>query len=92
MEISLQRRPEENTCWYEVFRKEKYKPESAARPRMQLNQYECWDSDSVSAYDRDPESNYQCYRSNTPYHRRNPQRHQLRSPSRRSHVRTSEEN
>ncbi|GFW36047.1 uncharacterized protein TNCV_4929101 [Trichonephila clavipes] len=35
---------------------------SAARQRRQLDQYERWDSDSVSDYGRDPESNYQRYR------------------------------
>ncbi|GFW53425.1 uncharacterized protein TNCV_3928041 [Trichonephila clavipes] len=64
----------------------------AARQRRQLDQYERWDSDSVSNYGRDPESNYQRYRSNSPYPRRNPQRRQSRSVSRRSPVRTSEEN
>ncbi|GFX14487.1 CCHC-type domain-containing protein [Trichonephila clavipes] len=39
---------------------------SAARQRRQLDQYERWDSDSVSGYGRDPESNYQRYRSNSP--------------------------
>ncbi|GFY22128.1 CCHC-type domain-containing protein [Trichonephila clavipes] len=57
---------------------------SAARQRRQLDQHERWDSDSVSHYGRDPESNYQRYRSNSPYPRRNPQRHHSRSPSRRS--------
>ncbi|GFY52148.1 CCHC-type domain-containing protein [Trichonephila inaurata madagascariensis] len=65
---------------------------SAARQRRQLEQYERWDSDSVSDYGRDPESNYQHYRSNSPYPRCNPQRCQSRSPFRRSPVRTSEEN
>ncbi|GFW61674.1 CCHC-type domain-containing protein [Trichonephila clavipes] len=45
---------------------------SAARQR-QLDQYECWDSDYVSDYGRDPESNYHHYKSNSPYPRRNPQ-------------------
>ncbi|GFV20193.1 hypothetical protein TNCV_4194911 [Trichonephila clavipes] len=31
---------------------------SAARQRRQLNQHEHWDSDSVSDYGHDPESNY----------------------------------
>ncbi|GFV68776.1 CCHC-type domain-containing protein [Trichonephila clavipes] len=56
---------------------------SAARQRRQLDQYERCDSDSVSDYGRDPESNYQRYRSNSSYPRRNPQRRQSRSPSRR---------
>ncbi|GFX72312.1 CCHC-type domain-containing protein [Trichonephila clavipes] len=61
---------------------------SATRQRRQLDQYERWDSDSVSDYGRDHESNYQRYRSNSPYPRRNPQRRESRSPSRRSPVRT----
>ncbi|GFY61618.1 CCHC-type domain-containing protein [Trichonephila inaurata madagascariensis] len=63
-----------------------------ARQRRQLHKYERWDFDSVSDYSRDPESNYQRYRSNSPYTRRNPQLHQSRSLSRHSPVRTSEEN
>ncbi|GFX00732.1 CCHC-type domain-containing protein [Trichonephila clavipes] len=62
------------------------------RQRRQLDQYESWDSDSVADYGHDPESNCQRYRSNSPYPRRNPQCRQSRSPSRRSPVRTSEEN
>ncbi|GFX17946.1 CCHC-type domain-containing protein [Trichonephila clavipes] len=62
----------------------------AARHSRQLDQYEHWDSDSVSDYGRDPESNYQQYRSNSPYPRCNPQRHQSRSASRRSPVRTTQ--
>ncbi|GFY68438.1 CCHC-type domain-containing protein [Trichonephila inaurata madagascariensis] len=61
---------------------------SAARQRRQLDQYQRWDSD----YGHDPESNYQRYKSNSPYPRRNPQRSQSISLSRRSTVRTSEEN
>ncbi|GFW24165.1 uncharacterized protein TNCV_1847241 [Trichonephila clavipes] len=59
---------------------------SGARQRRQLDQYERWDSDSVFDYGRDPESNYQRYRSNSPYPRRNPQRRQSRSSSRCSPV------
>ncbi|GFW74473.1 uncharacterized protein TNCV_2413721 [Trichonephila clavipes] len=61
--------------------------ESAAGQRRQLDQYKRWDFNSVSEYCCDPESNYQRYRSNSPYPRRNPHRHQSRSPSRRSPVR-----
>ncbi|GFS49418.1 CCHC-type domain-containing protein [Trichonephila clavipes] len=35
---------------------------SAARQRRQLDQYERWNSPSVSDYGRDPESNYHSYR------------------------------
>ncbi|GFW26210.1 hypothetical protein TNCV_3397061 [Trichonephila clavipes] len=45
-------------------------------------------SDSFFDYGHDPESNYQRYRSNSPYPRRIPQRRQSRSPSGRSPVRT----
>ncbi|GBM57411.1 hypothetical protein AVEN_184030-1 [Araneus ventricosus] len=63
-----------------------------ARVRRQSDQYQSWDSDSVSDVGRDPESNYQRYRSASPYPRRNPQRRQSRSPARRSPIRSSEEN
>lgn len=63
-----------------------------ARVRRQSDQYQRWDSDSVSDVGRDPESNYQRYRSASPYPRRNPQRRQSRSPARRSPIRSSEEN
>ncbi|GFY75245.1 CCHC-type domain-containing protein [Trichonephila inaurata madagascariensis] len=61
---------------------------SAARQRSQLDQSEYWESGSVSDYGRDPESNYQRYRSNSPYPSRNPQRSQSRSPSRRLLIKT----
>ncbi|GBM21053.1 hypothetical protein AVEN_5766-1 [Araneus ventricosus] len=63
-----------------------------ARLRRQPDQYQRWDSDSVSDVGHDPESNYQRYRSASPYPRRNPQRRQSRSPARRSPIRSSEEN
>ncbi|GBN11433.1 hypothetical protein AVEN_211794-1 [Araneus ventricosus] len=63
-----------------------------ARLRRQSDQYQRWDSDSVSDVGRDPESNYQRFRSASPYPRRNPQRRQSRSPARRSPIRSSEEN
>ncbi|GFX02560.1 uncharacterized protein TNCV_728141 [Trichonephila clavipes] len=65
---------------------------TAARQRRQLDQYECWDSDSVSDYGHDSEANYQRYRSNSLYPRLNPLRRESRSPSLRSPVKTSEEN
>lgn len=63
-----------------------------ARIRRQTNQPQRWDSDSVSDFGRDPDSNYPRYRSDSPYPRRNPQRRQSRSPARRSPIRSSEEN
>ncbi|GFY06952.1 uncharacterized protein TNCV_4090541 [Trichonephila clavipes] len=60
----------------------------AARQKRQLDLYERWDSDSVSDYGRNPESNYQRYRSKPPYSKCNPQRRQSRLPSRHSLVRT----
>ncbi|GBM80686.1 hypothetical protein AVEN_137213-1 [Araneus ventricosus] len=63
-----------------------------ARLRRQSDQYQRWDSDSVSDVGRDPESNYQRYRSVSPYPRRNPQLRQSRSPARRLPIRSSEEN
>ncbi|GBM48922.1 hypothetical protein AVEN_18423-1 [Araneus ventricosus] len=63
-----------------------------ARLRRQPDQYQRWYSDSVSDVGRDPESNYQRYRSASPYPRRNPQRRQSRSPARLSPIRSSDEN
>ncbi|GBO28235.1 hypothetical protein AVEN_23826-1 [Araneus ventricosus] len=57
-----------------------------ARLRRQPDQSQRWDS--VSDFGRDPESNYQRYRSASPYPRRDPQCLQSRSPARRSPIRS----